>query len=197
MARDLASKFGAPLVVSDVSRLLVDLNRSIGNSHLHCDAIWHASACQRLEIMERYYIPYRTEAEQRLVAALENDSRVVHVSSHSFTPELDGRLRNADIGLLYDPAREGELEFCELWKRSFAHCEPKLKVRRNYPYLGKGDGLTRYFRGRFEPTDYIGIELEINQKFVFEAGARWAALRKAVIESLRLALIALVASATA
>ena len=100
MARDLASKLGAPLVVSDVSRLLVDLNRSIGNSRLHCDAIWHAAAWQRREILERYYIPYRTEAEQRLVAAIENDYRVVHVSSHSFTPELDGRLRNADIGLL-------------------------------------------------------------------------------------------------
>ena len=170
MARELASKLGAPLVVSDVSRLLVDLNRSIGNPRLHCDAIWNASAQQRRGILERYYIPYRTEVERRVVDAIENGTGVVHVSSHSFTPELDGHLRNADIGLLYDPSRKGELELCKLWKGSLAACGPKLKVRRNYPYAGKGDGLTRYLRERFAPTDYVGIELEINQRYVFEAG---------------------------
>ena len=188
MARELASKLGAPLVVSDVSRLLVDLNRSIGNPRLHCDAIWNASAQQRRGILERYYIPYRTEVERRVVEAIENGTGVVHISSHSFTPELDGHLRNADIGLLYDPSREGEVELCKLWKGSLAACGPKLKVRRNYPYAGKGDGLTRYLRERFAPTDYVGIELEINQRHVFEAGTRWVALRKVVIHSLRLAL---------
>jgi predicted N-formylglutamate amidohydrolase len=191
MARELASAFDAPIVLSEVSRLLVDLNRSIGHARLHCDVVFNAPAQQKREILERYYVPYRTQAEQHLFKAIQKGSSVVHVSSHSFTPELNGRLRSADIGLLYDPSREGELKLCDWWKRSFANYAPMLKVRRNYPYAGRGDGLTRYFRGRFEPTDYIGIELEINQRFVLEAGARWTALRKTVIESLRLALLAL------
>ena len=33
---------------------------------------------------------------------------MIHLSSHSFTPELDGKVRKADIGLIYDPARQRE-----------------------------------------------------------------------------------------
>ena len=121
---------------------------------------------------------------------------MVHISSHSFTPELHGKVRNADIGLLYDPARKGEVQFCELWKKSLAVCAPKLKVRRNYPYAGKGDGLTRHFRAQFSPAVYIGVELEINQRYVFKAGAPWTALRRAVTESLRLVLADISAEAT-
>jgi len=188
MARELAAKLGGVLVASEVSRLLVDLNRSLGNSSIHGEAIWRVPEQQRHEIVERYYLPYRTEARQHVSAAVESGVDVVHISSHSFTPKLHGELRNADIGLLYDPARESEARFCELWKKSLAACAPHLKVRRNYPYAGKGDGLTRYFRGQFSPAEYVGVELEINQHHVLQAGATWTVLRKAVIESLRLVL---------
>jgi predicted N-formylglutamate amidohydrolase len=121
---------------------------------------------------------------------------VVHISSHSFTPKLHGKVRNTDIGLLYDPARNGELQFCELWKKSLAVCAPEFEVRRNYPYAGKGDGLTRHFRRQFSSAEYVGIELEINQRYVFQAGAPWIALRAAVMESLRLVLADISARAT-
>jgi hypothetical protein len=62
-------------------------------------------------------------------------------------------------------------------------------VRRNYPYAGKGDGLTRWFRQHLQPDVYVGIELEINQKYVLEGGRPWAALRKVIVESLRQTLV--------
>jgi hypothetical protein len=37
-------------------------------------------------------------------------------------------------------------------------------VRFNYPYLGKADGFTTFMRKQF-PKNYIGIEIEVNQKF--------------------------------
>jgi predicted N-formylglutamate amidohydrolase len=114
---------------------------------------------------------------------------VIHISSHSFTPELDGKLRLADVGLLYHPGRRGEAELCARWKASLAACAPELRVRRNYPYAGKGDGLTAHLRLRFASNAYVGIELEINQSIVFAAGRRWAALQRALIVSLRAALI--------
>ena len=40
----------------------------------------------------------------------------------------------------------------------------QFKIRFNYPYLGKADGLTTYLRKKF-PANYTGIELEINQKY--------------------------------
>ncbi len=113
---------------------------------------------------------------------------MIHVSAHSFTPELDGKVRNADIGLLYDPARQREGGLCERWKESLKTCAPDLTVRRNYPYAGKGDGLTLWFRRHLPSEAYVGVELEVNQKHVFTAGRPWAALRKAIIESLRRAI---------
>lgn len=188
MARALAGAFAAPLVASTVSRLLVDLNRSIGHPRLHFEAIRKAPAALRQEILRRYYAPYRARAEGLVRQASATRGRVIHISSHSFTPELDGQVRNADIGLLYDPARPGEVDLCARWQASLRACAPALTVRRNYPYAGKGDGLTAWLRRRLEPEAYVGIELEVNQKHVFGAGQQWSALRQAIVESLRDAL---------
>lgn len=188
MARALSGAFAAPLLVSTVSRLLVDLNRSIGHPRLHFEAIRKAPAAVRQEILRRYYAPYRARAEGLVMQAIARDGRVIHLSSHSFTPELDGKVRNADIGLLYDPARPGEVDLCARWQASLWACAPALTIRRNYPYAGKGDGLTAWFRRRLPPDAYMGIELEVNQKHVFGAGRRWSALRQVIVESLRGAL---------
>lgn len=185
MARSMAEAFSAPLVYSEISRLLVDLNRSKGHPRLHIEAIRKAPAALRGEILARYYEPYRSEAERLVMQAVERGGRVVHVSSHSFTPELDGALRVADIGLLYDPARAGELALCARWKAALNACAPELTVRRNYPYAGKGDGLTAWFRKRLPSDRYVGVELELNQKLVTGPEQSWRALREVIIESLR------------
>jgi predicted N-formylglutamate amidohydrolase len=125
---------------------------------------------------------------ERLVGqAVSRGNRVMHISSHSFTAELNGRVRGADVGLLYHPGRRGEAELCARWKESLAALAPELRVRRNYPYAGKGDGLTSHLRLRFAPCEYVGIELEVNQGIVIAAGRRWTALRRLLIDSLRTA----------
>ena len=86
---------------------------------------------------------------------------MIHISSHSFTAELDGTVRGADVGLFHHPGRRGETEMCARWKESLAASAPELRVRRNDPYAGKGDGLTSHLRLRYAPSDYLGIELEI------------------------------------
>jgi predicted N-formylglutamate amidohydrolase len=185
MARALAAAFGAPLVASTVSRLLIDLNRSIGNPRLFSAATRGAPAIVREQIVARHYRPYRQQVERLVARAVARGRRVIHISSHSFTPELDGRERRADVGLLYHPARRGEAELCARWKASLMANTPGLRVRRNYPYAGKGDGLTAHLRLRFPRSVYVGIELEVNQSIVFAAGQRWRALQSALIESLR------------
>lgn len=188
MAKQLAATLRAPLIASTVSRLLIDLNRSIGHPHLYSEATRTVSATVRRQIVQHHYRPYRTKAEHAVAQAIANGRRVIHFSSHSFTPELNGEVRNADIGLLYHPARPGEADLCARWRASLKAYAPEFVVRRNYPYAGKGDGLTAYCRRRFPPDAYIGIELELNQKHVLAAGRNWTTLRTAIIESLRLAL---------
>jgi predicted N-formylglutamate amidohydrolase len=184
MARALATAFTAPLVAATVSRLLVDLNRSVGHPSLHYEAIRNEPAEVRQRILKYHYQPYRAQAERLVRQVIADHGHVIHLSSHSFTPELDGKVRNADIGLLYDPARPGEADLCARWKAALNACAPHLRVRRNYPYTGKGDGLTAWFRQRLPPCTYVGIELEINQKHIIRAGRHWTELRKVIVESL-------------
>lgn len=197
MARALAKAFAAPLVAATVSRLLVDLNRSVGHPSLHYETIRNTPTELRQRIVKRYYQPYRTKTERLVRQAIADHGHVIHLSSHSFTPELDGKVRNADIGLLYDPARPGEADLCERWKVALKACAPNLRVRRNYPYAGKGDGLTAWFRQRLPPGVYVGIEVEISQKHIITAGRDWTALRKVIVESLRTALASVCAGASA
>jgi len=187
MAKQLARAFGAPLVTSIISRLLIDLNRSIGHSQLFSAATRGAPPELRAKIVERHYRPYRVRVERLVRQSVSRGRRVIHVSSHSFTPELDGKVRRADVGFLYHPARHGEADLCARWKASLAALAPKLRVRRNYPYAGKGDGLTKYLRSRFPDSAYVGIELEVNQRIVLDAGPRWTALRRDLVDSLRAA----------
>ena len=188
LARQMAGALAAPLFVSTTSRLLIDLNRSIGHPRLYAAATRGAPPAVRREILERYYLPYRNRVEAHVAEAIARGQRVIHISSHSFTPAFDGTIRNADVGLLYDPARSGEVELCRRWQSRLETLAPAMKVRRNYPYTGKSDGFTAFLRRRFQADAYIGIELEINQRHAYKGGREWHALRSQLIETLRMAM---------
>lgn len=188
MARDLAAALQAPLVVSTVSRLLVDLNRSLSSPQAWSDATRTLSPTSKQAIVSRHYAPYRQRLTEIVAAAVAAGQRVIHLSSHSFTPDLDGQVRNADVGLLYDPGRPGEVAVAARWKAAFAEQSTELRVRRNYPYKGKNDGLTSTMRRCFAPSEYVGIEIELNQALVGAQPRSWRHLRRAVVTTLEAAL---------
>ena len=185
MAKDLAEAFRAPLFMATISRLLIDLNRSIGHPRLYSEATRAAPAGVRREILETHYLPYRNQVEAHIANEIAKGRRVVHISSHSFTPVLDGEVRNAHIGLLYDPGRAAEAELCKAWQTALKTSAPETRVRRNYPYTGKSDGFTAHLRRRFAQARYAGIELEVNQQQVLQGGHGWRRLRKAIIAALQ------------
>ncbi len=183
LARQLAKALRAPLFVSTTSRLLIDLNRSVGHPKLYSEATRPAAPEVRREIFGHYYLPYRAQVEAHIANEIAKGRHVVHLSSHSFTPVLDGEVRNADVGLLYDPSRKGELELCLRWQKALLEAMPVLRVRRNYPYTGKSDGFTAYLRRRFAADVYVGVELEVNQGWAMCDGRAWRRLRQAIIQS--------------
>jgi hypothetical protein len=79
------------------------------------------------------------------------------------------------------------IDYRDVELATLAALAAELRVRRNYPYAGKGDGLTSRLRVCFAQSDYVGIELEVNQGIVFAAGRRWTALRRMLVDSLRTA----------
>jgi predicted N-formylglutamate amidohydrolase len=184
LAKELAATFKAPLFFATVSRLLIELNRSVGHPKLYSDITRNAPAEVRREIFETCYLPYRSQVEAHIAKEVAKGRQVVHISSHSFTPVLDGAVRNADVGLLYDPGRRPEAAFCSRWQVALQVGEPELRVRRNYPYTGKADGFTAYLRRRFSQAAYVGIELEINQKHATRGGRHWKAVRNKVLQAL-------------
>jgi predicted N-formylglutamate amidohydrolase len=183
MARTLAATTRAHLIATTTSRLLVELNRSAHNPRVFSAIVRRAPPALRRELFERYYRPYHERVTRHVASAIARGERVVHVGSHSFTPELDGVVRNADVGLLYDPARPREAALCERW-RSALGGHGAGRVRRNYPYAGSGDGLTTSLRRRFDDDAYVGVELEVNQRHPLADGAAWRHMRRAVATAL-------------
>lgn len=184
LARTLSRHLGAPLVASTTTRLLVDLNRSPGHPRLFSEITRDLPAEERRWIMEHYYVPYRSAVEARIAEVLDSGHRVWHISTHSFTHILGDEERLADVGLLYDSSRQRERDLCLAWQSALESLEPRLQVRRNYPYRGAADGFTTYLRRRFPEDRYAGIELEVNQRRALLGGRRWALLRRHLADSL-------------
>jgi predicted N-formylglutamate amidohydrolase len=150
---------------NEVSRLLVECNRSLHHPKLFSDLTDSLDIASKQHILQKYYYSYRNPIEEAIANAINTGETVLHLSLHSFVPELNGEIRNCDIGLLYDSKRFQEKHFCKSFKKMISNADPQLKIRSNYPYLGNADGFTTYLRKRFQ-KNYLGIELEINQKLL-------------------------------
>lgn len=150
-------------LINSVTRLLIELNRSLHHPKLFSEFSRQLKSDEKQQLIDRYYLPYRHAIEKKIRSYLTGGYEVIHISVHTFTPALDGQTRQADIGLLYDPARREEKAFCRQWKQKTKFLLPEMKIRFNYPYLGKSDGFVTFLRKLFTEK-YVGIELEINQK---------------------------------
>jgi predicted N-formylglutamate amidohydrolase len=185
LARLLERRLGRPLLVTTWSRLLVEPNRTPSNPRIWSTFTANLPRDERARILERWWRPHRKKVEEAVAAGLER-GRVVHVAVHSFAPEIGGEVRNADVSLLYDSRRKQEARFCDRWTAILVELDRKLRIRRNYPYLGKADGLTTALRKRYPESRYLGVELEINQALV--DGKGWPAFKETIVESLGRAL---------
>jgi len=184
LGRQMADSFGVPLHAATTTRLLIDLNRSIGHRQVFSEITRPLSAAHRREVVDRYYRPHRQAVEGEVARQIAAGARVIHVAVHSFTPTFDGVQRRADVAWLYDPRRPGESVLVRAWMMEFARRAPGLRLRRNYPYRGCSDGLTAWLRTRHPDETYVGIELEVNQGLVERGGAPWDELRAKLIDAL-------------
>tara|TARA_R110002072_G_scaffold162944_3_gene315274 strand:+ start:1287 stop:1982 length:696 start_codon:yes stop_codon:yes gene_type:complete len=163
LARALAGTQRAPLIEAEVSRLVIDLNRSAakavpqenfglpipGNLHLRPEEIERR--------LERYHRPYRAAVRD----AARAQAPCLHLSLHSFAKVLEGRTREVEVGVLFDPARPAEARASEGLLRALR--TQGWDARPNDPYLGIDDGLTTWLRPQLPDGSYAGIEIELSQ----------------------------------
>lgn len=187
-AQMLAKKLGAPLFAGSTSRLLIDLNRGITHPRLFSEISRTFSASQKKDIISDYYIPHRGAIQLTIGQQIEAGKTVVHIALHSFTPVFEGKVRNMDIGILYDPKKEREKRCCRLWKKVMSELKTDLQIRCNAPYRGVSDGLPTYLR-RIFPDRYLGIELELNQRFFITHQSAWKKTWPVVVDGLKTTLI--------
>ncbi len=174
VAKALSKAWEIDLDYSRVSRLLIDLNRSLSHPRVFSEFTRDLDLVVKEQIIAQYYEPYRAQVFERIRRLIKAGYDVHHLSVHSFTPVLDGETRATDFGILYDPRRKNEVS----WAKDM---QARLKgssyfqawtIHRNQPYLGRSDGFPSFLRQMFPEKrksslgTYRGIELEINQKFL-------------------------------
>jgi predicted N-formylglutamate amidohydrolase len=163
IARYLATECNAPLFICETTRLLIEPNRSIDSHELYSTYSRILFETDHEAIIKQYYYPHRNGVEEVISKV---SKPVLHLSIHSFTPVLNGEVRTVDLGILYDPVRKSETEFCSYLMDGLEQNLPYLNIEFNAPYKGTDDGFTTYLRKNFSDRDYLGIEIEVNQKYI-------------------------------
>jgi predicted N-formylglutamate amidohydrolase len=175
VASCLASLTGAPLFQGRYSRLVADLNRSPGTSQVVPEIAFGVRVPGNVGLggqgrsrrEERYQRPYWRSVENAVAERMprsEEGPRVLHLSIHSFTPELDGKKRSLDLGVLLDPDRPLEAYVGDRLLSSLR--EQGFDARENEPYDGRADGLVTAFRRMFDGRAYAGVEIEVSHRLL-------------------------------
>lgn len=178
MAESLSHDSGARLISGRVSRLLVELNRSLGHPQLWSEFTAPLPESEKAVILADQYLPYRALAHRHVARRVAADETVLHFSIHSFTPVMDGHIRDCDVGLLFDPARPLERSTARELRAWLRFVIPGLRVRMNYPYRGIDDGCATWLREHFPTDRYSGIEIEFNQALLLDRAGVWTTLKE-------------------
>lgn len=186
LTNTIAEKMEQEAYLHTVTRLLVDLNRSVQSPVLFSEFTREASLNIREDIFKKYYQPHREKVKNEIEEITSSGNQAIHVGVHTFTPFWKGRKREVDVGFLYDPSRSGESNFCHRWRHELDSCTRGLNLEMNKPYRGTMDGFTTYLRRNHSADNYIGIEIEVNQRFTDRSlKDKWQELQKKIARSLK------------
>ncbi|MBL3656947.1 N-formylglutamate amidohydrolase [Fulvivirga sediminis] len=166
IAKYLARQLDAPLFYQKISRLLLETNRSLHNSELFSVYVQMLGGGVKQYLLDKYYHPYRNTVEDKIKKEVDMGHTVLHISMHTFTPVLNGVVRTVDVGILFDERSCTETAFSKEWKSRLDDQLKDFTVMLNVPYNGADDGFTTYLRTRFPEQKYLGIEVEVNQRYV-------------------------------
>ena len=150
VTRELAALLGAPAVLANFSRLLIDPNRGEDDPtlirQLYDGTVvpgnYPMTAEERERRLVRFYRPYH-DAVASMVASVAEASGVAPFlfSVHSFTPVMQGVARPWHVGILWDSDDRAPATLIEALS-----AEPGLVVGDNEPYDGalRGDTMFKH-----------------------------------------------------
>lgn len=165
LTNTIAEKMEREAYLHTVTRLLVDLNRSVQNPTLFSEFTREEDLNIREEIFEKYYQPHREKVREEIEDIITQGNQALHIGVHTFTPIWKNRKRKVDVGFLFDPRSNQEQDFCWLWRHELKQRSSALHLKMNEPYRGTMDGFTTSLRRNYADGNYLGIEIEVNQRF--------------------------------
>ncbi len=166
-ARRLAHVSGGIAICNEFRSDLIDVGRSLHHRDLFPSAVRALPMATRAAIIEEIYAPYRNRVQRQLLDMLRTWSYVVHLSIRTFDAKTaDGHWRRGDVGLLYDPSRRDEVDWCVDLVDELFLIAPDIKVRRNHPGRGTNDSLTKSLRSLYLQDVYLGIEVVLNRSWM-------------------------------
>ncbi len=173
LARALASRFDAPLVLGGVSRLVHDCNRPPDRTDaipVRTEAIdipgnRDISAAERAARVHEVYDAFHATLSARLDAFGESPA---FVTIHSFTPSWHGVPRATEIGLLHDADPV-------LVRAMVGAAPPDFRIEVNMPY-SSADGVTHLLARHAVPKGLKNVMIEVrNDLLAAENQVRTAA----------------------
>ncbi|MEM7464790.1 MAG: N-formylglutamate amidohydrolase [Pseudomonadota bacterium] len=165
LARQISAILDAPLVISNISRLVYDCNRppeSLDAIPARSEIIdipgnRDLSSGERKARVEEVYLPFRELLKDVLENRAKGGSALVTI--HSFTPVYFGKPRQVELGLLHDADNRLAKAMFQL-----APEFTRLKTLLNEPY-GQADGVTHTLKEAL-PLGLLNVMIEVRNDFL-------------------------------
>ncbi|RFC67777.1 MULTISPECIES: N-formylglutamate amidohydrolase [Mesorhizobium] len=188
LTRELATMTGAPAVMANFSRLLIDPNRGEDDPTMIrqlydgtvIQANYPMTEKERKKRLNDFYRPYHDAVGSVIASVFEATGQAPFiVSLHSFTPEMQGRKRPWHVGILWDMDDRAPKPMMEMLA-----ADKNIVVGDNEPYDGALRGDTMYRHAIV--NGYAHALIEVRQDLIGEAtGVRaWAERLHPIIEEL-------------
>jgi len=169
VARLLAARFEAPLLLSGYSRLVIDCNRALehpGSIPAASDGVAvpgnaALGAAERRRRADALFRPYHRAIDAALARFREAGRIPALVSVHSCTPVFNGFERPWHIGVLWN--RDGRIAEPLL---AALRREPELVVGDNQPYSAREEPQGYTVKHHAERHGYPHVSLEIRQDLI-------------------------------
>lgn len=187
LTRRLAELTGAPALLANFSRLLIDANRGEDDPtlirQLYDGTVvpgnYPLSAGERENRLDRFYRPYHDAVGALLASVHEATGAAPFVFSvHSFTPVMQGHVRPWHVGVLWDMDDRAPRMLID-----GLAADPALVVGDNEPYDGalRGDTMFRHAI----VNGYAHALIEVRQDLIADQASadRWAERLAPIVEA--------------
>lgn len=178
VARRLARRFDAPLILAGYSRLVIDCNRAPGadasilpeSDGVPVPANRELSEAEAQARVDAVYRPYHDAIEATLANFEARGIRPALISIHSFTPVFEGRERPWDVGVLHNrDSRLARLLIDELRQ------DRSLTVGDNQPYSARDMfGATMDVHGEAREVPHVLVEIRQDLIDTHHGAEEWA-----------------------